>query len=311
MRAVRMEMEQIRWSAVALAGVLVVAVALSGCKVGGVDGKVTLGKGTAADTQATLGSNVAGSVAGTPKVMGPVHFAEAEAVYREGRYSEATALFGAYVEGKPENAWGQYMLGLSAWKAGDAKRAEAAFAKALELDPKHVKSRINLGRVLLEGNRPEEALEQLDSARALDSTSAEVYRLIGRARAEQGMVDQAVAAYRTAVTVDPQDVWALNNLGVLYIEQGLPGDAIGALARAVDLKPEVPLFHNNLGMALERWGYFAAAQDQYRLAVGADSSYQKAAANLQRIEGHPDRPGLPPLDLAVQVQEFVKAVIRP
>ncbi len=38
---------------------------------------------------------------------------------------------------------------------------------------------------------------------------------------------------------------------------------------------------------------------------------QAAAANLQRIDGHPDRPGLPSLDLAVQAQEFLKAVIRP
>lgn len=310
MRGVEMQREQarIRRSAAALAGVLGLAVALAGCKVGGVDGKVT-GQSTEADTQATLGSNVSGS--GTPRVLGPVHFAEAEAVYREGRYSEAVALFGAYAESKPDNAWGQYMLGLSAWKAGDRERAETAFKKALELDPRHLKSRINLSRVLLEGNRPEEALSQLDSVRAEDSTSAEVYRLMGRAFSEQGEVDSAVAAYRTAVTLDSADVWALNNLGVLYIEQGLPGDAIGALARAVDLNPEEPVFHNNLGMALERWGYFAAATDQYRLAVGADSSYQKAVANLQRIDGHPDRPGLPPLDLAIQAQEFLKAVIRP
>jgi predicted Zn-dependent protease len=311
MRVVRMEQERIWWSAAALAGGLALAAALSGCKVGGVDGKVGLGQSTGADTQATMGSTVAGSVSGTPKVLGPVHFTEAEAVYREGRYSEAVALFGAYAESKPDNAWGQYMLGLSAWKAGDRERAETAFKKALELDPRHLKSRINLSRVLLEANRPDEALSQLDSVRTVDSTSAEVYRLIGRARSEQGQVDAAVAAYRTAVTLDSVDVWALNDLGVLYIEQGLPGDAIGALARAVDLQPEVAVFHNNLGMALERWGYFTNAQDQYRLAVGADSGYAKAAANLQRIEGHPDRPGLPPLDLAVQAQDFLKAVIRP
>ena len=308
MRVVRMEQERLWWSAAALAGALALAVALSGCKVGGVDGKVTAGKGTAADTQATLGSNVTGST--SPLVMRPVTFTEAEAVYREGRYTEAAALFGAYVEGKPENAWGQYMLGLSAWKSGDKDKAEAAFKKALELDPKHLKSRLNLSRVLLEANRPDEALGQLDSVRTVDSTSAEVYRLMGRALSAKGEVDSAVAAYRTALTLNDQEVWALNDLGVLYIEQGVPGDAIGALARAVDLRPQEPVFHNNLGMALERWGYFAAAQDQYRLAVGVDSSYAKAQANLGRIEGHADRPGLPPLDLAGQSQEFLKAVIR-
>jgi Flp pilus assembly protein TadD len=110
--------------------------------------------------------------------------------------------------------------------------------------------------------------------------------------------------------LDDRDGWSLNNLGVLYIEQGLPGDAIGALARAVDLQPDVAVFHNNLGMALERWGYFAAAQDQYRLAVERDPGHEKAAANLRRLEGRGDKEGLPPLDLPALAREFVEEVIR-
>lgn len=313
MRWVRRDREQ--WGIwkghVAVAMVLALAIALASCKVAGVDGKFTLGN-TEADTQATLGSTVAapGSEASTPRVIGPVAFEEAEAVYREGRYPEATALFAAYVERKPENAWGHYMLGLSAWKAGETERAEAAFGKALERDSKHLKSWINLSRVLLDAGRPDEALDRLGHALELDSTSGETYRLIGRARSDRGQVDDAIVAYRTAVTLDDQDAWAFNNLGVLYIEQGLPGDAIGALARAVDLRPEIAVFHNNLGMALERWGYFVAAADQYRLAVEAASSHQKAAANLTRIEGHGDRPGLPPLDLPTLAREFLEEVIR-
>ncbi len=141
MRWVRMDQEQRElWRGhVAVAMVLALAIALSACKVAGVEGKLTLGK-TEPDTQATLGSDVTAPASSTPRVIGPVAFSEAEAVYRDGRFSEATALFGAYVERKPENAWGHYMLGLSAWKAGETERAEAAFGKALELDAKHLKS---------------------------------------------------------------------------------------------------------------------------------------------------------------------------
>jgi len=313
MRWVPMDREQRKLleGHVAVAMVLLLAIVLSSCKVAGVDGKLTAGS-TAADTQATLGSTVSarGVESSTPRVIGPVAFEEAEAVYREGRYGEATALFSAYVEGKPENAWGHYMLGLSAWKFGETDRAEEAFGKALELDSKHLKSWVNLSRVLLDAGRPGEALERLGRALELDSASAEVYRLIGRARYDGGQVDDAIVAYRTAVALDDQDVWSLNNLGVLYIEQGLPGDAIGALARAVDLQPDVAVFHNNLGMALERWGYFAAAQDQYRLAVERDPGHEKAAANLRRLEGRGDKEGLPPLDLPALAREFVEEVIR-
>ena len=135
-------------------------------------------------------------------------------------------------------------------------------------------------------------------------------RLLGRARAEAGQTDDAIDAYRTAVTLDDQDAWTFNNLGVLDIGQGLAEDAVGALARAADLKPDVATFHNNLGMALEQTGYFESAQDQYRMAVQADSTYQKAAANLQRIDGWKDKAGLPPLDLPGLEQKFLEQVIK-
>ena len=312
------EMDHERWEVwkghIAVAMLLAIAIALSACKVGGVDGKVTLDKGQAPDTQATLGSAVAAPAstpaAGVVDPAEPVTFAAAEAVYRDGRYDEAAAMFTSYTAGKPNNAWGQYMLGLAAWKAGDAERSETAFRKALEIDPKHVKSWVNLSRVYLDVGQPDSALDCLDQARALDSTSAEVYRLLGRARAEAGQTDDAIEAYRTAVTLDDQDAWSFNNIGLLDLDQGLTGDAVGALARAVDLRPDVATFHNNLGMALEQTGYFAGAQDQYRLAVQADSSYQKAAANLQRIDGWKDKQDLPPLDLPGLEQKFLDQVIR-
>lgn len=316
MRWVEMDQQRLEvWKGhIAVAMLLALAIALSACKVGGVNGKVTLGKGQAPDTQATLGSAVA-VPATTPAAavadpVAPVTFADAESVYRDGRYADAAAMFASYTATKPDNAWGQYMLGLAAWKAGDATRSEAAFRKALEIDPNHLKSWVNLSRVYLDVGQADSALDCLDQARALDSTSAEVYRLLGRARAEAGQFEDALDAYRTAVTLDDQDAWSFNNIGVLDIKQGLASDAIGALARAADLEPGVATFHNNLGMALEQSGYFEGAQDQYRLAVQADSTYQKAAANLQRIDGWKDKPGLPPLDLPGLEQQFLEQVIR-
>ena len=314
MRWIQLDRE--RWEIwkghVAVATLLGLAIALSSCKVTGVDGKVSLKKNQTPDTEATLGTAVAVPVAAlaTASATDPVTFDQANAAYRDGRYDEATAMFTAYAARKPDNAWGQYMLGLSAWKSGDAAGAEAAFHQALEIDPTHFKSWVNLSRVFLDAGQPDSALDCLDHARALDSTAAEVYRLLGRARSEAGQVDDAVDAYRTAVTLDNQDAWAFNDLGVLDIEQGLPEDAVGALARAADLEPGVATFHNNLGMALEQTGYFESAQDQYRMAVQADSSYQKAAANLQRIDGWKDKPGLPPLDLPGLEQRFLEQVIR-
>ncbi|HSG28641.1 MAG TPA: tetratricopeptide repeat protein, partial [Candidatus Krumholzibacterium sp.] len=72
-----------------------------------------------------------------------VTYEEAEAAYLARNYGEAAKMFEVYTANKTENPWGYYMLGLSAWKAGDFGKAEGAFKLAIDLDPKHLKSHIN------------------------------------------------------------------------------------------------------------------------------------------------------------------------
>ena len=98
-----------------------------------------------------------------PKTVVPenVSFADGEAAYRARDYPLATALFGAYVERKPGNAWGHFMLGLSARKAGSHEEAVSSFEAALAIDAGHVRSYFNLGRTLLDLGRLEQALAAL------------------------------------------------------------------------------------------------------------------------------------------------------
>src|SRR5207237_6899761 len=69
-----------------------------------------------------------------PRVItGPVTFEIADSAYREHRYDDATTLFRTYTESRPTNPWGFYMLGLSAWKAGDRGQADSSFVQTLSL----------------------------------------------------------------------------------------------------------------------------------------------------------------------------------
>jgi Flp pilus assembly protein TadD len=244
----------------------------------------------------------------TPEPPREVTYEEAEAVFFERRYEEATELFHLYTERKSENPWGHYMLALSAWKAGDHPRAEAAFERAIELDPGHVKSWLNLSRVLLDDSRAEEALAKIDEALAIDAESSVALRLQGRAYHQLGRREDAIDAYRQAILVDDQDAWSMNNLGLMLIEEERFSEALPALARAAELQEDVAIFQNNLGVALERSGYFRAAEEAYESVLALDGSYEKAAVSLTRVETLVEEPGIEPVDLGVLAQSFIDEV---
>lgn len=219
-----------------------------------------------------------------PGVPGTVSWEQADSVYREGDFGRAADFFAAYVERRPENPWGHYMLGLSARHAGDPGRAEAAFGEALERDPGHVKSLVNLGRTLLDGDRPEEAVSRLERARELDPENGDALRVLGNALSDLGRVEEAVEAYREALALNPDDGWSLNNLGLHLIRQGRHEEALPPLARATKVVPGHPVFLNNLGSALEGSGYPGEAIEAYRGALEADSAHEKASVSLARVE---------------------------
>lgn len=215
---------------------------------------------------------------------GPASFAEGEAAYKAKKYTDATAIFDRYTAEKPDNAWGHFMLGLSAWKGGDLAKSERAFKAALAIDPDHLKSLMNLSRVLIEEKRFDAALDTLMRAGDIEPTSNEVQRLIGRASYALGKTDDAIEAYRHAIELDEKDVWSMNNLGLVFLEQKRAEEAMPLFLKAVDLRKDVAAFHNNLGMAFEHTRRFKDAAEAYNDALSADAGYEKAKQNLARVE---------------------------
>ena len=211
-------------------------------------------------------------------------FETAYDAYTAGEYRVATAMYRTNVDSSPDDAHGQYMLGLASWKAGDFVAAKEAFDKSIAIDPAFVKAYFNQARVLLDLDRAPEALEVIQMGRTIDSASPEGLRLVARAQAEGGDIYGAVLTYRGLLGRDETDVWGLNNLGMLKLESGDVEGALGPLARAVQVKPTAPVFLNNLGMALERSGHPVAALNRYELAVLHDSTYHKAVANVERLK---------------------------
>ena len=275
------------------------------------------GRSDRPETTSSAGAStpvVSGSSSGTDSASGsrpkvePVTYERADSTFGSGNYSEATQLFSMYAQENPENPWGHYMLGISAWKSGDHERALSALDRSLELDPTHRKSLFNSARVLLETDRAQDALERIEKGLAQEPLSSEGLRLLGRARHELGRVDDAIEAYQRALVADDRDVWSMNNLGLIYIEQERSKEAIPPLARAVELRSTSPVFQNNLGVALERSGYPVAAAKAYEAAIAADSAYSKAAVSLARVTEGGQEPESEPVDLGTLAQQFMSEI---
>lgn len=243
-----------------------------------------------------------------PVVTGPVSFSDARTAYRENRFDEAVTLFTVYTQEHPDDAAGQYLLGLSQWKSGHHTLAIQPLETAIALDSTRRHAVYNLTRVLLELNRPSDALDRIKGAVAGDSTDGEAWRLLARTRAGLGQFSDAIDGYKKAIVLDSTDVWSMNNLALIYFEQGRTADALPPLAKAVVLKPGSAQLQNSLGMVLERAGYATAAASAYRAAVAADSGYTRAVTNLARVDGKPDADGLAPLDLSALAESFLATI---
>jgi len=297
----------LRFPVIMMAGIVVTVIAayaFAACGDRSPD-QARAGEPTTQPTSTVAAGNTSSGTEKTALVIsGPVTFEIADSAYRERRYDDATVLFKTYTAGRPSNAWGFYMLGLSAWKSGDREQAESAFVQALSIDSTHVKSHLNLSRVLLEEGKPDSALEHIEQAIALDSTSSEPLRLQGRVFEVQSKTDDAIVAYQHAIAKNDSDTWAMNNLGVLYMQVQRFEDAIGPLARANELEDKVAAFRNNLGMALELTGRYTDAVEQYRAALAIEGTYGKAVSNLQRVELVKQDPSITPVDLTERSKQF-------
>ncbi len=240
---------------------------------------------------------------------GVVTYKDAETVFRKGHYEEAKELFSVYVESKPDDMQGQYMLGLSAWKSGEHKIAETALRRAVELDSANVKVRTNLTRVLLEQGRPDNALPHIEKAVELNPDSHEVWRVLGNTYADLGEFDRALESYRQAIMRKDTDAWSMNNYGLLLVRLGRYEDALPPLARAVELMPNSPVFRNNLGIALERTNKLASAEEAFAAAVQADSTYVKAKVSLERVQNRLNREPGNTADLQALAMSFVTTIL--
>lgn len=205
-------------------------------------------------------------------------------LFDSGDFEGAAARLQIASEGRPKDAYVQYLHGLALWKSGHLPESETALQSASTLDESSVKTWVNLARVQLDRNEAQEALQSSERALALVPGSADAMHQRGRALAALGRRDEAIDVLQQARQADPSNGYVANTLGYTLLTSGRIEDAIPNLEAARDALPGVAYVRNNLGMAYERHGEVEKAVAEYQAAVQAGDSGGRARASLDRLQ---------------------------
>ena len=192
--------------------------------------------------------------------------------------------FQAFVQLRPRSAIGYRDQAGQARAMGDLDRAQNLYAKALEIEPALVSARILYGQLLHERLMPARALENLRYAweHGRYSRTAAVIPLCNLLR-EQGNEREGADILAQAVKQSPLDSYLWNYLGQSRAWLSDHAGAAAAFARSADLMPENESVRLK---AADEWlalGNRAKAEEQIRAAIAQNAESSAAYCALARL----------------------------
>src|SRR4051794_32591235 len=104
---------------------------------------------------------------------------------------------------------------LAAHKQGKLTEAEALYSAILQANPADFNSMHLLGVIALQTERTERGVELIRSAIKLNENVADAHSHLGNGLRKMKCPEEALASYNRAIALKPDHVDALNNRGVL------------------------------------------------------------------------------------------------
>ena len=200
-------------------------------------------------------------------------FAEARAHQQAGRLFEAAALGREVLAATPRHPGAQHLLGVIAYRLGNAAAAIDWLEKAAATDDGAAQCHDDLGLAYAAARRFGEAAASHRRALRLQPDFVEARFHLGNALVGLGDKKAAAVCYRAALAVRPDYADAQANLGLMLFEDGRIEEAMACYRAALALDPASPILHNNLGNAHVRQGDFAAATEAFEQAIRLDPRY--------------------------------------
>lgn len=201
-----------------------------------------------------------------------------DALFAEGRATEAVEISSRVVQGFPDDATAWTQHGLNLIRVARVVEAEAAFARACEICPVGAAPWGHRGAALLTLGRYADAVKVLRRATQLDAGHAEAWTNLSTALLAVKDGDGAVEAAERAVRLTDRSLEALEVLGAALLGARRFDAAHGVFSELIAKRADADAW-NGLGVSLERLGRVVEARDAYARAVSIDAGHTVAKLN--------------------------------
>jgi predicted O-linked N-acetylglucosamine transferase (SPINDLY family) len=215
---------------------------------------------------------------------------QAMTVHRQGRQTQAEAMYRHILQREPGFAPAQINLGAALMEQGRPLEALTCFEAALRFEPDNAIGLNNRGNALGELGRHEDALASYERATDIDPHYASAFSNRSRVLLSLGRHEAAVASAERALQLNPHSAAALNNLGKAFAALGRDADALRCFDRALELQPGWAIGLSNRSSMLLRLGRVEEALREAEQAArfaphDAQAANAKGAA-LQALQQH-------------------------
>ena len=215
---------------------------------------------------------------------------EGLALYRDGRYAAALAIFLADDADPADDPEQAYFMGLCHARLhenGDAIRLLESVLRGERNIARLYQTRMLLSLLLLEEGDITGAEHRLREVLQEGFESPQVYSALGYCQWRRDEIDPAMESYRRAAALDEKNPTAANGLGYLLAERGDdPLLAVELCRRALEQDPENLAYKDSLGWALFRAGDTADAVRYLTEALSARPGDAVIESHLEAVRAN-------------------------
>lgn len=217
--------------------------------------------------------------------------AEANALWKQGRFDAAERAYRDILKDRPNAAWALYRLGEIHQRRGDDSAAQDFFARATAINPALAETsasttfwkRFKAANDLLEQKSLADAEPVFRDLLAQDPNCAPVLTKLGRIAGELGKVSDALDFYERAIAADGNYLWGHIGKAEMLAAGGETEEAAGILEAVTVRDPSIGIVKDRLAALRKKQRLDLEGADGVRIRHWPASAARQGASGRPRL----------------------------